>query len=371
MKKFYTLLLLAGLTLVACSKSDDAPEMAFELEATGTVADQTPEEAKKTINGKWTVGGASGKSFAAKGQNCTFLGIEFTDDRYAIAIGVAGEDEPAVAYGTYELSEGSDGTVRSVDLYENVDGTNYKIATLTDIVVEESGNELRATFDVVFNIPDDYEDWPCGNSLSGDYSAEKEEPVNGAENADEDSNFALLVNTWTASAYSNSEGASLEAAFQSVCYDLVEDILDEIIEENAEEISLQIEAAFDAFVRDNGADALTQEVMDAIADGIVGELQGQFYETALARAQAECEPAARLEVSFSAYGSYTFVYFGQDGSVLSVDVDDWEFNNADQTELLVDGEFIINIQTLNDTTFVGTTDDGEGFTETYTFTRSN
>ena len=278
MKKFYTLLLLAGLTLVACSKSDDTPEMAFELEATGTVADQTPEEAKKTINGKWTVGGASGKSFAAKGQNCTFLGIEFTDDRYAIAIGVAGEDEPAVAYGTYELSEGSDGTVRSVDLYENVDGTNYKIATLTDIVVEESGNELSATFEVVFNIPADYEDWPCGNSLSGDYSAEKEEPVNGAENADEDSNFALLVNTWTASAYSNSEGASLEAAFQSVCYDLVEDILDEILEENSEVISLQIETAFDAFIRDNGADALTQEVMDAIADGIVGELQGQFYD---------------------------------------------------------------------------------------------
>ena len=72
MKKLYTLLLLAALTLVACSKSDDAPEAVFELEATGTVADQTPEEARQTINGKWTVGGASSKSFAAKGQNCSF-----------------------------------------------------------------------------------------------------------------------------------------------------------------------------------------------------------------------------------------------------------------------------------------------------------
>ena len=118
-------------------------------------------------------------------------------------------------------------------------------------------------------------------------------------------------------------------------------------------------------------DAPSEEEMDAIADVIHDQIDGQVNEIALERAQAECEPAARLEVSFSAYGSYTFVYFGQDGSVLSVDVDDWEFNNADQTELLIDGEFIINIQTLNDTTFVGTTDDGEGFTETYTFTRSN
>ena len=371
MKNLYTLLLLAALTLVACSKSDDAPEAVFELEATGTVADQTPEEARQTINGKWTVGGASSKSFAAKGQNCSFLGIEFTDDRYAIAIAVTGEEDPAIAYGTYQLTEASDGTVQSVDLYENVDGTNYKIATLTDIVVEETANELRATFEVVFNIPADYEDWPCGNSLSGDYSAEKEEPVNGAEDADPDSNMALLVNTWTASAYSNSEGATLEAAFQTVCYDLVEDILNELIEENAQEIAQLIETAYGQFVQDNGADALTQEVMDAITHSVSGEFAEGLYQTALTRAQAECEPAARLVVSFSAYGSYTFVFFGQDGSVLSVDVDDWEFNNADQTELLIDGEFVINIETLTDTTFVGTTDDGDGFTETYTFTRAN
>jgi len=371
MKKFYTLLLLAGLTLVACSKSDDAPEMAFELEATGTVADQTPEEAKKTINGKWTVGGASGKSFAAKGQNCTFIGIEFTDDRYAIAIGVAGEDEPAVAYGTYELSEGSDGTVRSVDLYENVDGTNYKIATLTDIVVEESGNELRATFEVVFNIPDDYEDWPCGNSLSGDYSAEKEDPVNGAEDAEEDSNFSRLVHTWVVTSYSNSDGGSLEDLYQAPCEDLYYDIYDELIEEFSGQFQTLFETALDEFITSNDREPSEEEI-NAIAAVIHDQIDGQVNEIALERLQAECEPAARLEVSFSAYGSYIFSYFGQDGSSLETWVDSWEFNNADQTELLIDGEFIINIDTLTDTTFQGTSaPDEDGFTDTFTFTRAN
>ena len=76
-------MLLVYLILIGCSKNDDTvePDPVFELEATGTVANQTPEEARKTINGKWTVNGASVKSSASKSQNCTFLGIEFTHDR--------------------------------------------------------------------------------------------------------------------------------------------------------------------------------------------------------------------------------------------------------------------------------------------------
>lgn len=45
-------MLFSALTLVGCSSDNDTPEQAFELEATGTVAEQTPEEAKKTINWK-------------------------------------------------------------------------------------------------------------------------------------------------------------------------------------------------------------------------------------------------------------------------------------------------------------------------------
>lgn len=364
MKKKIFLLFLLNFVLIGCSKNDDTvdPDPVFELEATGTVADQTPEEARKTINGKWTVGGASGKSFVSKGQNCTFIGIEFTDDRYAITIGVTGEDDPEFAYGSYQLTEASDGTVESIDLYENVDGANIKIATLTNVVVEKSGNDLRATFDVVFNIPDNYEDWPYGNSLSGDYAAEKESPVDGAGDADPDSNMALLVNTWTATSYSDSEGATLDLAFQAICYSQIEDILNELIEANGEEIAQLIERAYNEFIETNGADALTQEVMDAIAQAISGEFAEGLTQTAIQQVQEECDPAARLELSFSAYGSYTFAYFAQDGSVIDVDIDAWEFNNAAQTEILVgegEDQFIVTIETLNETTFIGTIDDGK------------
>ena len=49
MRKIYSLLLFSALTLVGCSSDNDTPEQAFELEATGTVAEQTPEEAKKPL----------------------------------------------------------------------------------------------------------------------------------------------------------------------------------------------------------------------------------------------------------------------------------------------------------------------------------
>ncbi|MEN8769208.1 MAG: hypothetical protein ABF261_02555 [Candidatus Arcticimaribacter sp.] len=315
MRKIYSLLLFSALTLVGCSSDNDTPEQAFELEATGTVAEQTPEEAKKTINGKWTVGGSSSKFSAAKGLNCTFVGIEFTDDRFAIAIEVAGYDDYALAYGTYELTEDSDGNVASVDLYENIDGTSYKIATLTDIVVTESGSELNASFDVVFNIPADYEDWPCGVSLSGDYTASKDEPVSGAEQADEDSNFAKLVNTWVATGYTNSYGNTLADAFNSFCID---------------------------------------------------EETGEEYE--------DCEVPTSLEVSFSAYGSYIFTAADSSGEIVEIYVDSWEFNNTDQTEILIDGEEVLSIDELTDTSFVVSlteTFDGETFTETYTFSKAN
>ena len=45
----------------------------------------------------------------------------------------------------------------AVELNVNVLGNNHLIATLTNIVVTETANNLNATFDVVFNIPADYE----------------------------------------------------------------------------------------------------------------------------------------------------------------------------------------------------------------------
>ena len=314
------------------------------------------------------MGGASAKTFAAKGQSCTFLGIEFTDDRFAIALGLP-DDEFAVAYGTYEISEGTDGTVDSVDLYENVDGTNVRIASLTNIVVRESGSQLEATFDVVFNIPDNYEDWPCGNSLSGNYSADKEEPVEGAEDADEDSNFAKIVNTWQVTAYTNSEGGTLEDLYSAPCGELYEDLYEEVLEQIARPL---FESRLNAFIEANGAEAATEEVINALIHEVNGEVQEEVDRIVMERVQAECELAARIEVSFSAYGSYIFSFLDQDGNNVGIFVDSWEFNNADQTELLVDDESVLTIDSITDTTLiVSSQDEGDGFTDTITFTKVN
>ena len=317
MKKLITLLFAASsLVFVACSSDDDdnngaSENLAFELNATGSVSEQTPEEARKTINGSWTVAASASKA-AAKGNanSCTFYGIEFTDDRYAIALQIAGQEDLALAYGTYTMNEGSDGTVTSVDLYETIDGNNTKIAALTNIVVVETANELRATFDVVFTLPDDIENI-CGSSLSGNYSADKEDVVAGAEDATDDSNFAKLVNTWRVSAYTNNEGATLATSLQYFCLDEDTDMMD-----------------------------------------------------------PDCETPDYIEIAFSAYGSYIFVFKAADGSTIELDVDSWEFNNTAQTELLIDDEMVGTIDELTDTTLIVSFSEAD-YSETWTFTRVN
>lgn len=368
MKKIYALLLLGSLSLVGCSSDDDSPAQVFDLNATGVISDQTPEEARNTINGKWTVGGSAAKATTSKGFNCSFIGIEFTDDRFVIAIGLP-EDDFALAYGTYQMREDSNGNVEAVELYENVDGTNVKIATLTNVEVEESGSELRATFDVVFNIPDNYEDWPCGDSLSGNYSAEKEEPVNSADEADEDSNFAKIVNTWEVTGYTSSEGGTLNDIYSAPCDDIYDEIYQEVFEDIAQPL---FETRLNNFIQENGEAAATQEVIDALLNEVIGEVQEEVEIIVMERIQAECEFASRIEVSFSAYGSYIFSFLGQDGDNIGIYVDSWEFNNADQTELLVDGESILTIESISNTTLVVTSqDEGDGFTDTITFTKVN
>ena len=368
MKKIYTILLVSTLVLVVCSSDDDSSTPVFDLTASGTVSEQTPEEARKTINGKWTVGGSSAKFASAKGQNCSFIGIEFTDDRFAIAIGLP-DDDFTVAYGTYELTEGIDGNVSAVELYENVDGSNVKIATLTNIEVTETSNELEATFDVVFNIPDNYEDWPCGDSLSGSYSADKDEPIDGADDADEDSNFAKIINTWQITGYTNNEGGVLEDLYSAPCEDLYEELYQEVLEEIASPL---YQARINAFIAENGDEAATQEVLDALLSEVMSEVQEEVDNAVVERVAAECDFASRIEVSFSAYGSYIFSFIGDNGDNVGIFVDSWEFNNADQTELLVDEDFILTIDSITNSSLVLTSqDEGDGFVETYTFTKVN
>ena len=82
----------------------------------------------------------------------------------------------------------------------------------------------------------------------------------------------------------------------------------------------------------------------------------------------------KFQVSFCVYGSYIFTAADSSGEIVEIYVDSWEFNNTDQTEILIDGEEVLSIDELTDSRFVVTFSDpyeGETFTETYTFSKAN
>lgn len=355
-KKILCFLLIGILT--SCSSDDNDPsieetqeEAIIVLNATGNISEQTPEQAKKTINGKWNVGDSSSTSNKSN-ISCSFYGIEFTDDRFAMAFTINGTDtdgnnvdEEIYAYGTYSLIEDSSGNVTSVDLFELVEGENYKIASLTDVVVTENSGNLNAVFTVVFSLPEDFTDFPCGN-LSGSYDADKESAIEGAEDAEENSNLVRLISgAWRLSNFSDSEGSTIEEAYLSPCEDLFEDIFEDKIAE---------------------FDASGEEITEVIIE--------QLEEEATQEALEECEPASEIEVSFSVYGTYIFSFSNDIGETILVEVDSWEFTDAGQTQILVDGEDILSIDTLNDTNLTVSqsyTEEGETYSATYTFDKVN
>lgn len=351
MKNYLSLFLrltFFSLVIVGCSSEDDPEPQAeeqvvFTLDATGNVAEQTAVEAKKTINGKWNIGssGSSSKKLSGfynkqkkslfqklnlktnivfKGQNCSLNYIEFTDDLYAISINTP--DGSEAAFGQYILVE-TNGTVSAVELYVTVLGNNHLIATLTNIVVTETANDLNATFDVVFNIPDDYE-WACGSSLSGEYSARKEEALTGAEDASADSNFAKVVATW----------------------DIIS-IID---------------------IEDGVRTDITDEVNEVCRSD-----EDDYDEV--------CEQGSG-QIIFSAYGTYLVVWYFQNGDIADWSEGNWEFTNSSQSEIRVydnyedypedSWEELISITTLNNTEFSGilTDPNDESYRSEFTFTKS-
>lgn len=345
MKKNSSLIFIASLLLLSCSSDDNTDPLVedqatFALYATGTVAEQTAVEAKKTINGKWNIGGStanknvstelkSRKSFfretkiklkkTTKGQNCSLNYIEFTENRYAISINTPSGSE--AAFGQYTLVE-TNGTVSAVELYVSVLGNNHLIATLTNIIVTETANDLNATFDVIFNIPADYE-WACGSSLSGEYSAEKEEPLAGAEDASPDSNFAKIVATW--------------------------------------DITRVIEI-------ENGIRTDITEEINIVCDF-------DYYDN---YEDENCEQGS-IEITFSAYGTYLVVFYFQNGDIADWNEGNWNFTNTSQTEIRVFDEYeydswedFISITTLNDTEFSGTITnlEDEDYIQEFTFNKS-
>ena len=261
-----------------------------ELKATGSVAEQSPIEAKKTIYGKWDLKNSS--NAASKSNECEFDFIEFNDEDYIMSLLIGGET--TTVFGAFVLNEDAAGNVSSVELKFNLGASDITIATLTNIVVVESDDDLSATFDVVLSIPEEA-DFDACNTLQGEYTAEKEEPMPESVGAAGDSIHAKLIKTWMlASATMDGQDVMSETLGEPCYYE-------------------------DA----NGEEAL---------------IEG-------------CSNANSLSLSFSAFSTYSIVWVGSNQGT-SVEAESWGWVGSDYTSFYIgnqEDEEIVDIISLTDT----------------------
>ena len=321
MKK--TLFIFFSLIILSCGKDDDTsnaalafnPEIDFtDLNASGDLSEQTSEQAKKTIYGKWDFGNSSkssgfgeknnqatnsifGKRYVrnnsksselGKNLTCAFNFIEFNDDTYLMAI----ESDSYSEYlsGDYVINENSDSKVTSVDLKFNLGLEEITIATLTDIIVVETGSKLDATFKISLNIPEDADFASC-NSLSGSLSVDKDEPLEASSSATADTNHAKLIKTWNFDSYFNSEDPNVNN-------------IPLILQEGC----LDYEYTYNP---------------DTNEDVII--------ETPI----PNCTAPTNMSITFSTYGTYTFFYSGGSDGILVEEVETWNWLNENQTEIVL------------------------------------
>jgi len=311
---FYMFLVLF---VISCDK--DSEETSVEeisnvitvLDATGTLAEQTTEEAKKIIFGRWDFSDST-KPGITKNVTCEFDYIEFTDDNYIMGFLIEGQSN--AAFGTYELNEDANGFVTSVDLYFNSGESNMVIATLSDVVVTEENNELTSTFTIVLNLSDS--DFEICNNLEGSHTTQKEEAMEESDSTDADSNHVLFVNTWTLVSRVQNEVDLTSEMYAAPCF---------------------------------------------VYDSSTGE--DVYIEN--------CIPAKELLLSISTYGTYTFAYNGSSEGT-KIETDTWRWSDDSQTAFYValddDDPPFITIVSLNDTDAVFSEQVAEG-TIYYTFER--
>ena len=250
---------------------------AVSLGATGSVASQTPAQARQTIYGRWNIGAASAKNFQTKRGACSFDFIEFMDDSYILSINLPEDGETGRLFGEYVLNEDSDGEVESVDLMFDLGASSIRVARLTNIVVTESADVLNASFDVELTLPEALE--VCQASLPGSVTAPKEEPVEEAESATAISNHAKLIGEWSVVGLDTSDGGTLETIFANFCTD---------------------------------------------------------YDEAGQPVQIEgCVTPSSGIVNFSNFGTYSLTLLASNGNPISVEIEDWTWDN-DQTVLVLE-----------------------------------
>ena len=348
-------LLLIALTVLSCSKSsnDDSsaeitdPRMASSaitnIYATGKVSEQTAEQAKKTIFGKWNLGSSSNSSKSAREiTDCTFNSVEFTEYDYNLNINAPGMIETggiAVIYGNYELVEEGE-KVTKVILKTITESGEQNIAEVTDIEVIETDGQLDISFKFDFIVNLESIGIPCNDNMDRDYSADKEPAVEGTLTADTDSNHYKIIGTWDLTDYSNTSGGTFGTYFEGC------DEIAEAIGEFADSIS-------------------------DITGGLASELDFDY----------ECIPIDAAKLVISTFGTY--IYMGlSDENLAEVVMGNWEWGNEEQTAFNVTGgpgdalNSSAKVNSITDTqlsfTFTDVIyDDDPPIDETFIFTKSN
>ncbi len=348
-------LLLIALTVLSCSKSsnDDSsaeitdPRMASSaitnIYATGKVSEQTAEQAKKTIFGKWNLGSSSNSSKSAREiTDCTFNSVEFTEYDYNLNIDAPGMIDSggiAVIYGNYELVEEGE-KVTKVILKTITESGEQNIAEVTDIEVIETDGQLDISFKFDFIVNLESIGIPCNDNMDRDYSADKEPAVEGTLTADTDSNHYKIIGTWDLTDYSSTSGGTFGTYFEGC------DEIAEAIGEFADSIS-------------------------DITGGLASELDFDY----------ECIPIDAAKLVISTFGTY--IYMGlSDENLAEVVMGNWEWGNEEQTAFNVTGgpgdalnsSAIVNSITDTQLSFTFTDviyDDDPPIDETYIFTKSN
>jgi hypothetical protein len=272
MKKLLIIFGLLTIVYSCSSKSDDISLSDIfqlsDLESTGDLSEQSAEEAKKTIYGKWEFPSSStGRS------TCELVSLEFTNQNFFMTLDIG--DRSTFA-GRFTLGEDASGKVEKVELkYIFDDNSEIVIAVVTNLVVTKTGDDLNATFDIAFAFPinSEVQEGACNDALSGNIEAKKAEPMAESKNSSADTNHAKFIGTWEMASVITDDG---------------------------------VEAGLEGFLNEACLDEETDEMIEG------------------------CIPPVKWIVDITPYGTFNTLYISSNGGVMDSDAGTWEWKDSSQ-----------------------------------------
>ena len=216
------LLIIFGLLTIISSCSSESDDIYLsnifqlsDLESTGDLSEQSAEEAKKTIYGKWEFPSSStGRS------TCELVSLEFTNQNFFMTLDIG--DRSTFA-GRFTLGEDASGKVEKVELkYIFDDNSEIVIAVVTNLVVTKTGDDLNATFNIAFAFPinSEVEEGICNDGLSGNIEAKKAEPMAESKNSSADSNNTKIIGAWMFESLTDYEEGKTYSAKEWIEYEV-------------------------------------------------------------------------------------------------------------------------------------------------------